>query len=92
MDSKEFNIKCAEYMGYKPWVSSVPSSERVFVDCKTGGGRYIYNPYDDMNQLAEVVDKVKEDEWDYPTTDHIRPYSSIKQALRDFITTHIERG
>ena len=63
MNKKEFNKYCAEVMGYKV---------EEFSDLGTGNpltgqdetylvfGRSIYDPYDDLNQMAEVFDKLME--------------------------------
>lgn len=87
MDSKEFNILCARYMG---WPIVEKDSEI--------GTSIDRNPYDDMNQLAEVFDKAISNEREklhapllYESTEIFLSGKPINQALRDFITQALER-
>ena len=83
----KFNKYCAEVMGLEKDI------ENRYMD----GIQFIiyapdYNPYDDLNQMAEVVEKLRIIE-DYETNrcralelnDQLRTHPTIKQAFRDFI-------
>lgn len=53
-----------------------------------------YNPYDDLNQMAEVVEKLMRKKSKYLTSSRHYMYygimaKGIKQALRDFITSTV---
>ena len=92
MDKEKFIKYCAEVMGYR--LTAV--YERDDNGEKTNeilwffvAGIGIYEPYDDLNQMAEVFDKV----WKLTTGKgdcmnwFMMCHDGIKQAMRDFIVS-----
>ena len=82
---EEFNLYCAEIMGY---------------ECHgTNRGHYVgqcwhvtgtFNPYDDLNQMAEVVERLLKNER-IPKALNIFSGEDIEQAFRDFIISTKEK-
>ena len=99
---EEFNKYCADVMDYSTWLEepAVPSNTNIMVLSivfRNDAGdtdKDLYNPYDDLNQMAEVVEKLFDDfssnevtllAW-IKTIGRITDRESlIKQAFRDFI-------
>ena len=84
MNKEEFNSFCAEVMGLKL------DNGLAYIDSQTLYSIYYYNPYDDLNQMAEVLDKLTDSthRWDgmwESLYDHLNCSKGIKQAMRDFI-------
>ena len=77
--AEEFNKYCADVMNYNYEVESA----------------YCYEPYDDLNQMAEVVEKlIQTDEVLFPQTSNMGfsiRRDSVKQAFRDFIISTKEK-
>jgi hypothetical protein len=55
----KFNIYCAEVMGYELVTIGKQGNDFWILKGKTMDR--IYNPYDDLNQMAEVVEKLMDD-------------------------------
>ena len=97
---QEFNKYCVEVMGYEQVQN--PSTDFGMWVSNGGSGRWKYNPYDDLNQMAEVVEKLLQnissplnsmvnqprilEQMYYTIT-----LGSIKQAFRDFIISTKEK-
>lgn len=87
-DKKGFNQYCAEVMEY-----DLNDLERI----KQDDPEFLpYNPYDDLNQMAEVVEKLGADMLGVDVSDHLQhghnlKNKGIKQAFRDFITSTMEK-
>jgi len=82
MNKEEFNKYCAEVMGYH--------KDNSEYEAWSASLRRPYNPYDDLNQMAEVLDKLTDSthRWDgmwESLYDHLNCSKGIKQAMRDFI-------
>ena len=95
MNEREFNEYCAKVMGYKRgWKGK---KEVFWLDDE--GKRYLYlelyNPYNDLNQMAEVVEKLLEDADIYIKGAFPNKYmfdrDGVKQAIRDFIISTMEK-
>ena len=82
----KFNKYCAEVMGYESYCDE-PYPYDVWEYRLNGKVIHLqdeYNPYDDLNQMAEVVEKL------FNSNGFLRYYNNlenlgIKQAFRDFI-------
>ena len=99
MNEREFNEYCVKVMGYKRgWKGK---KEVFWLDDE--GKRYLYlelyNPYNDLNQMAKVFDKLMSDSnfilmkfmtYDCSHTPPLRIDIPIKQAMRDFIISTME--
>ena len=89
VNKADFNRACAEYMGYhlswpRGWAIKTDTNEIVDKN---------YNPHDDLNQMAEVVDKAMKNMEQLAFAgflDDIVRCDSIKQALRNFIAQTLE--
>lgn len=92
---KEFNRKCAEFMGYN-LVANPFSKSGYSYNLGDGNGNIYYNPHDDLNQLIPIVDKLASEYrcGDYSScgdsemNDLIASFLHLptKQALIDFVS------
>lgn len=77
MNNDDFNRKCAEIMEY------------LFKDGKfyqydtTPDCRISYDPYNDLNQLAEVVEKIGTEKFTKYVVANL--HLSVTQLMRDFV-------
>jgi hypothetical protein len=87
MDKERFNKYCADVMGYRLYCGHRLADTLWFDDEHAPDYQGIYNPYDDLNQMAEVVEKLlkNEDIFDLDIANISNGYITIKQAFRDFI-------
>jgi len=76
MDKDEFNQLCIDIMGYKPFDLDLLYDR-------------LYNPYDDLNHMQDVFDKVlKDSPIAYYRLDVHLPYG-IKFAMREVIKSSV---
>ena len=86
----KFNKYCAEMMGhYLDWDNAQCNGGLPSYRSKSGK-RKLYNPHDDLNQMADVVDDLSlltkyNDEFDDMIKSICEPEITVKQAFRDFI-------
>jgi len=86
---QEFNEYCAGVMGYKPKVGAV-GFEGGFIVVTEMMQDFYWNPYDDLNQRAEVVEKKLDEDFE-SGIERLNMYLNeghsvnIRQAFRDFI-------
>ena len=96
MNKVEFNKYCAEVMGHDVdyWNSECNNGVGSY---KTKHGYRLYNPYEDLNQMAEVFDNL----WTECTNVQSMNYflnlsgkspNKIKQAMRGFIESSQGEG
>ena len=97
----KFNKYCAKAMCYKEVEPPHFFDRGLYVSQRNGANLWLYNPYDDLNQMADVVEKlcfnaskhwIETSNYLYPDEVSITDYfekmrlgKSIKQAFRDFI-------
>jgi len=88
MNKEAFNRYCAEVMGYEFKVTEGGSCMS-----KVPNGWTYTNPYDDLNQMAEVVDRLTLDMEQLAFADLIDLIvrsKTIKQAFIEFIASTME--
>ena len=89
-----FNRYCAVVMGLIV-VPSEYSDEHIFVKNATSCLEWYYNPYDDLNQMAEVIEKLLDDanifieNQIYPNK-YMITRDGFKQTFRDFIISTMQ--
>jgi len=89
----KFNKYCAEVMGYQIQKRTDIMDNVFFLY-----GGMNYNPYDDLNQMADVVEKLAS-KWgvdeqicsDWVFAQEQMEVVGIKQAFRDFIISTMEK-
>ena len=100
MNEREFNEYCAKVMGYLTHDDTVPDEHGGLIVQTEYAYSVIYNPYDDLNQMAEVFDKLMSDSnfilmkfmtYDCSHTPPLRIDIPIKDAMRDFIISTMEK-
>jgi hypothetical protein len=88
MKNQEFNRYCADVMGY-----TIHGQDAVYVYVHTPDG-IVQKNYDDLNQMAEVVEKLT---CRFNDSDRLKDMfdvlinGSIKQAFRDFIISTMDK-
>ncbi len=92
MNKEKFNKYCAEVMGYE----IDTSFPELFVYFHNESMARLFNPYWDLNQLADVVEKLilevvsRKFDLDNELLNIYRFYKNIKQAFRDFVISTME--
>ena len=90
MNKNEFNEYCVGVMGYEI-LSKVPYDGGFYVNTDAVINE-LYSPYEDLNQMAEVVEKLVDAEREhkhapllYEAHDIFLRGGNIKKSFRDFI-------
>jgi hypothetical protein len=89
---QEFNKYCADVMGYK----IDTSYPELFVYFPDEAMPRLYSPYNDLNQMSEVVEKLLSNDQTYYSggqfpNKHMVSRDGFKQAFRDFIISTMEK-
>ena len=84
----KFNKYCAEVMGYRTWKElDHICIENEEYPVSSGQQFTTYSPYDDLNQMAEVFDKLFKDRNATTTLEFLKisGMRGVKEAIQDFI-------
>ena len=98
MNKEDFNKYCAEVMGYELEKRRELTTAKLIAKINNRIYWYSYNPYDDLNQMAEVFDKLMSTEnflltkWFTYDSGMKRVDFPLKDVIRDFIISTMKNN